>query len=263
MPARWMTVTILAFWLATTGWMVHHEVSLRYRSGEPPPFGIDLTDEVGANTISWSVFEKDERVGVGRSRVRRRGDGTFILDSDFRFDKEDFKLLNFRKVTSVSHVTAEGELLDMEAEVLVLNPFDPDKVIKARVTGTVENQYLIPRVEVESLKLPLGKKIKVPGNVLNPMLLVNKYRGVRAGQHWQVPLLNPTSFKQLSIPSLDAEVSAAALGWHGQGVSCYRIDYHEPGKKVTARTWVRQRDGLVLQQEAEHQGRELILQRDK
>jgi len=263
MPARWMTVTIIAFWLATTGWMVHHEVSLRYRSGEPPPFGIDLTDEVDAPTISWSVFEKGERVGSGNSKVRRRGDRTFILYSDFRFEKEDFKVLSFRKVTSVTHVNAEGELLDMSAEVEVQNPFDAEKVLKAKVTGTVENQYLSPQVEVESLKVPLNVKIKVPGNVLNPMLLVNKYRGVRAGQHWQVPLLNPTSFKKLSIPSLDAEVSVAALDWHGQDVPCYRIDYHEPGKKVTARTWVRQRDGLVLQQEAEHQGRELILQRDK
>ena len=67
----------------------------------------------------------------------------------------------------------------------------------------------------------------------------------------------------MTVPMLEAEVIVDALPWHGQDapVTCYRIDYHEPGKKVTARTWVRRRDGLVLQQEAEHQGRRIILQR--
>jgi hypothetical protein len=269
MPPRWITGTIIGFWLVTTGWVLYREVSLRYRTGEPPPFGIDLTDEVGANTISWSVREKGEPVGVGKSSVRRRGDRTFQLFSDFRFDKESVKFLSFRKVSSMTHVTPEGELLGMTAEVEVDSklPFLGIKTIKAKVVGKVQDQYLLPQVQVESGKetytLPLNEKVKVPGNVLNPMLLVNKYRGVSAGQSWRVPLLNPTSFKNLSIPFLDADVAEASLEWHGQIVPCFRIDYREPGKKVTARTWVRQRDGLVLQQEAEHQGREIILQRDK
>jgi hypothetical protein len=268
MPPRWITGTIIGFWLATTGWMLYQEVSLRYRAGEPPPFGIDLTDEVGANTIPWSVLEKGERVGVGTSKVHRRGNRTFQLYSDFHFDnKESLRFLTFQKVTSVSHVTTEGELLDLaaEVEVQVRLPFAGERLIKAKIIGKVENHYLVPEAEYDGqkYKLPSSMKVKVPGNVLNPMLLVNKYNGVRAGQSWPVPLLDPTSFRNLSVPLVHAEVAEASLDWHGQDVPCFRIDYHEPGKKVTARTWVRQRDGLVLQQEAEHNGRELILLRDK
>jgi hypothetical protein len=264
MPPRWITVTIIGFWLATTGWMLYQEVSLRYHAGEPPPFGIDLTDEVGANTITWSLLEKGERVGIGKSYVRRRGDRTFQLYSDFRFT-ESLRFLSFKKVTSITHVTADGKLLGMSAEVEAEPPFVGE--ITARVQGQVDNGFLRPQVEVESAKgkirLPLNEKVKVPGNVLNPMLLVNKYQGIRAGLSWRVPLLNPTSFNNLTIPFLDAEVSAATLAWHRKEVPCFRIDYREPGKKVTARTWVRQKDGLVLQQQAEHNGRQLILERDK
>jgi hypothetical protein len=267
MPPRWITATIIGFWLATTGWMLYHEASLRYRSGEPPPFGIDLTDEVDADTITWIVFEKGERVGMGKSIVHRRGDRTFKLSSDFHFDKETLKFISFGKVTSEARVTAEGELLALKAEVEVELGLLGAGKIKATVTGKVQNHYLTPEVKVESdkgeIKLPLSLKVKVPGNVLNPMLLVNKYRGVRAGQSWPVPLLDPTNFRDLSIPFVNAEVHEASLAWHGADVPCFRIDYREPGKKVTARTWVRQTDGLVLQQQAEHSGRELILQRDK
>ena len=42
-----------------------------------------------------------------------------------------------------------------------------------------------------------------------------------------------------------------------------KIEYREPGKtRVVARTWVRRRDGLVLQQEASHEGMNVVLLRD-
>jgi len=315
MPPRWITATIIGLWLTTTSWMLYREISFRYRAGEPPPFTIDLTDEVGADTISWTVIFDGKRVGLGKSSVNRRGgshpaaeekfwakwvqfmrekprsrnERSFYLYSDFRFEEGAKELqgakelFGFRKVTSINHVTPSGELLEMMAEVDLDWPqkFFGGKNVKARIACRVENQELTPRVELdtwdepppnvtplldakpETMRLPLDVKIKVPKNVLNPMLLVNKINGLGEGQKWLVPLLDPTSFQGLSIPFMEAVVSAAEFRWQGELVPCFRIDYHDRAGTATARTWVRQRDGLVLQQEAEQGGKTLIVQRDK
>ena len=48
--------------------------------------------------------------------------------------------------------------------------------------------------------------------------------------------------------------------WDNRAVPCLVIEYRK-GKEITARTWVRKSDGLVLQQEASNLGFEMILQR--
>src|SRR5207253_2067046 len=58
MPPRWMTWAIVAFWLATTTWLVVREVAPRWRAGEPPPYTIDLTDEVSRQDIHWIVVQR-------------------------------------------------------------------------------------------------------------------------------------------------------------------------------------------------------------
>jgi hypothetical protein len=95
------------------------------------------------------------------------------------------------------------------------------------------------------------------------MLLINKVNGLHAGQRWTVPLLNPVNFQHLSVPFLEAEVAAATLTWEGEEVPCYRIDYREPDQRPMARTWVRRRDGRVLEQDIEHLGNQISVVRDK
>jgi hypothetical protein len=92
-------------------------------------------------------------------------------------------------------------------------------------------------------------------------------KGLRAGQQWVQPVVDPLmmSVSSLLAPpplrQLDADVDSSTLFWNGAEVLCWRIDYRERPDKIVARTWVRREDGLVLQQEASHAGRELILQR--
>ncbi|MBM4073255.1 MAG: hypothetical protein FJ271_30685 [Planctomycetes bacterium] len=268
MPPRWLTALIVAFWLGTTGWLVYREVADRVHSGEPPRFAIDLTDEVSANTIAWNVLQKGERVGMGRSWVRRRPDRTFELRSEFRF--HEFSVLNvlkFRKMTSMYRVDADGHFQALAAEVYFENNPVFDML---EVAGELRDGFVTPRVKCHSgrnvIDMPF-KKFKVPerGSVLNPMHLVNKIHDLYDGQTWHIPLLDPfgAQFPGQSMHELKAEVSRDRLVWQNQATPCFRIDYREPGKKVTARTWVRSNDGLVLQQEAAHEGQEIILQREK
>lgn len=268
MPARWVTLAIVAFWLGTTGWLIYRETVAQTRAGEPPSFTIDLTDEVSANTISWAVLDNEEKVGLGRSWVRRRADRTFELRSEFRLhDLNVLKALQFRKLKTMYRVDSAGHFRGMEAEVYLHHEVEP----AITITGNLENDFFHPQVKAriagKDFYLPLADRVRVPphGSILNPMHLVNRIVGLREGQTWTIPLLDPLASRLpgQGIPRLEAEVDKARLPWHDEVPLCFRIDYREPGKKVTARTWVRTADGLVLQQEARHQGRYVVLQREK
>jgi hypothetical protein len=283
MPPRWMTWAVIVFWLATTGWMVYRETMPRLKAGEPPPFTIDLTDEVGANTISWTVLFQGEKVGLGHSSVIRLRDRTFQLHSEFRFtdDKKAARnrlfsdVIGFNRMASMYRVNSQGELLALRSEIRV-----KDSIVK--IVGKVKDGFLVPRVTVgvlglleKDMELPITQNVSLAhqGSIINPMHLINKISGLRDGQKWTIRILDAKAMIKplgplggsgaLSVPYLEAEVSSDFLTWQDQEVPCFKIEYRQPGRRVTARTWVRRRDGTVLQQEAVHQDMEIVLQRDK
>jgi hypothetical protein len=266
MPPRWLTLFILAFWAATTGWMVYREVLPRLRANDPPPFAIELTDEVNGPAIIWVVLENGKDIGSGASMVRRMPDRTFRLYSEFAFkDVNLIPTLKFRKLTSMYRVTAEGALREFEATAQ--SPIGIGQDISIHVSGEVEDGFLSPQIEVSGFPKVKGAKVQVPVNVLNPMHLLNKLRGVHEGQSWVIPLLDPVSANlpgqpAPEMPLVEGTVVADVLTWHAEEVPCFKIEYRPVGaNRIVARTWVRQHDGLVLQQEAHHQGMQLVLQR--
>ena len=272
MPPRWLTWAIIAFWVGMTGWLTFQQYSLRQRAGEPPPFTIDLTDEVGANQISWTVLIDSAKKGQAYSSVRfRRRDRTFAFQSMFRVnDVELAKLL--AKVESLYRVNQDGELLEFELNIV--KELDPSQQIYHGVVakGKVENGSIQPKTwvifwgikkEIDLAFFGLPSEIKVSGNILNPMHMLNKVSGLHNGQEWVIQLMEIKSFNSMDLPILNAKVSAETLSWNGTNVPCYLIEYREPRKQtVHARTWARQRDGLVLQQQAEYMGFEVLFRRD-
>jgi len=89
MPPRWLTLTIIAFWLGATGWLVWRDLWPRWRPGEPPPYHIDLVEEVHrdhrANPHLWAVFEDDRETMQATSWVEHRpDDDSFALHLEFK-----------------------------------------------------------------------------------------------------------------------------------------------------------------------------------
>ena len=269
MPSRLGVLAIVFFWMVSTGWLIMREILPLFRTGEPPAFFIDVTDEVGGTTISWRILHKGAKVGAGFSQVRPRPDRTFELTTDLHF--ETFKILIFevKRISGRYRVTPKGHLLEVATTVKLGGANDD---LKAEVKGKVENGVLTPHIYINGVKPDLAMLNPSPinvaghGNVLNTMHLLNKIPGLKEGQWWKVPLLDPLGAimpgKNLTIPMLVAEVATAELAWQGQQVACFRIDYSEPGKRATAHTWVRRSDGLVLQQEGKHRDMELVLVRE-
>jgi hypothetical protein len=287
MPPRLFVAAIVVFWLSTSSWLFYREIWPRLQAGNPPAFTIDLTDEVGANTIEWRIYQKGDKegadlskVGSGLSWVRRLPDRTFELTSEFKLSM-DLLFFRLQKISSSYRVNAEGQLLGLTGKVKFRHLSEKDKDpsvypdMEVVVRAPVENGFLKPHVTfqmqgkqhtlLEGEPVPLSHK----GSVLNPMHLVNKISGLKKGQSWRIPLLDPIPMsmpglpaKEVIIDELHANVDEQVLIWHKEPVVCYRIDYNQPGQKVVASTWVRWRDGLVLQQYVNHQGIELTLVRE-
>jgi hypothetical protein len=291
MPSRPLIAAIVLFWLGTNGYLFYTEVLPRWRAGEPPPYTIDLTEEVGANrqsasTVNWNVLQKGSRIGQGFSQVGRRPDRTYELRTQFRFEK--LKLLNLvdiRKIASTYHINEEGELLGLSAQAIIWQPNRKGQYPiehKFDMDGTVADGQLVPRFFYNDAEVKFGA-VKVPvshrGNTLNPLHPVNRVQGLSEGRTWRVPLFDPLSAdlgkslapevrellhaaEGMSIPVLEAIVTGETLAWDGADVPCFKIEYRKPGEReLKAATWVRRRDGLVLQQFSSNDFMDLTLQR--
>jgi hypothetical protein len=153
--------------------------------------------------------------------------------------------------------------------------------VAARFKGEVKDGLFTPHLQIEGLPGGFLDKLKlkpVPvsafGSVLNPMHPVNKLPGLREGQRWRIPKVDPMAFAAGTLLAnlagdggapqfLEAEVRTDTLNWNGLPSDCFLIEYREAGEKVTARTWVRRSDSLVLQQLAREPAMELVLVRQR
>src|SRR5919108_3288802 len=109
MPPRWLTLAILGFWLLAMVWLTVREIAPRWRLGAPPPYTIDLTDEVTMQDIHWIVWHKGQNIGKAKSSVRRLADRSYELHSHLLPVKiGPFESLDLK---NVYRVNSQGELL--------------------------------------------------------------------------------------------------------------------------------------------------------
>ena len=271
MPPRLITGAILAFWLAMTGLLIHREVVPMMLADAAPTYQPDLTDEIGSHTVVWKVFHDGKRIGSGTSGVVANiDDRTYEFGSSFHFSEFRLGPANVYSMESMYRVTEEGKLLAFSTKSEV--GFGDMSTLKVGIEGDVVNGVCVPRVLLNNTIHPLDQ-IDLPqqGSIVNPMHLVNRLRKLRVGQTWRITMVDPlrgvtNKFmgdfgKGMTISALIAEVKTDTLKWDRKEVLCYTIEYREPGKEISARTWVRKSDGLVLQQEANHLGFDMVLKR--
>jgi hypothetical protein len=295
MPPRFLVLFITLFWLASTGWLFHHDVWPRLRSGQPPPYTIDLADEAlqRAPRISWSMFRRDKKIGIVQTWLSyRQSDDTFELHSQAaRLDWGQIGLffVRIRDLSGMYRVTRDGQLREiMAAATLMGRGIGPLQTLRGMVRGQVEGEVkserFFPKGSIDfngtTIELPLEPvEVSSQGNVLNPLHPINRVTGLRSGQRWQMPLVNPLNDSLMALVKKDpgaefllqgheglrilqAEVlqEPKVLDWNRNEVSCLVIEYH--GDDLTARTWVRQENGLVLRQEFSFWGDQIVMERD-
>ena len=276
MPSRIIIAGIFVFWLASVGLLFYREVLPRWRTESAPAYAIEITDEVGSPTAEWQMFDKDKLIGRGNSKIRRTADRNFEMSQTFTFTDLEINVvlakMAVKRLESVYRVTPKGDLLGLEVKSKAgLKDAKGLIEFEAELTGDVVDGWLTPKLKLfgSPVELPGFGKIAIGehGSILNPMHLVHRLPGLREGQHWRVPLLDP--FKMFkandligpALPFLDAEVVAAETTWNDRVVDCLKIIYREPGKDVVAATWVRRSDGLVLAQDARQSGYDISIRR--
>jgi hypothetical protein len=284
MPPRYLSLAIVAGWLATTAWMFYRDLLPRLRPDQAPPFTIDLADEVSAQLIPWRIQLNGDNIGRAWTQVMRKEDRTFALNSDFRIEKEVPGLL-LKRFTTMYRVTPTGELREINARVLFEVP-SPRRTEQTefRLEGTVVDGVLTPTVKLSVVGVDWSEAIRqffqpvrVSGaqSFLNSMQPLNRIPNLHEGQSWHVRVLELVEMAKVELGDLakekekatpkrlEARVAVDGMAWQGIAVPCWRIDYFDEEHRVAARTFVRQSDGLVLQQEAAYGGMNLVLQRKR
>jgi hypothetical protein len=147
------------------------------------------------------------------------------------------------------------------------------------IQGEVRDNRFFPRLHLEvpdrfvrKMDLP-AVEVSHRGSVLLPLHPVHHIRGLSRGQTWRMPVLDPLgdsinafskSFLLDDGPRfLSARVKqdVVLLDWQKQEVPCLVIDYE--GQDMQARTWVEERNGRVLRQEATLDKDRLVMERDR
>lgn len=271
MPSRPFILGILLFWLATIGWMFQRELWPRFSAGEPPPFYIDLADEVGGRVILWEVYQGDERIGLAQSKIKRNADRTFELRNDISFNKMVIPVGQFKRIGNVLRITSKGELINCQLNV----KFEVNQVYyEFDMSGEVVDGMLVPKHSVKGPGADQLPKITLnpvdvsrTGGLMNVLHPENKIPGLFAGKTWMVPALDPLAAslsifgQSLELKKKVAVVHVDQLEWSGETVACWRIDTGEPGQPPDSRIWVRKSDDTVLQQAAKCLGKELVMKR--
>jgi hypothetical protein len=284
MPSRSVAVAIILFWLAANGWLLYREVWPQWRAGEPPAYTIDLTEELGKSAVAWDVYQKGAKIGSAFSEVARQPDRTYKLGTQYHFDKLKVLGVEFRKLVGVYHVTEDGDLLGLSAQIILQQSAGKLGLVyhQLDVRGTVQQGALVPQFFYNLEEVKLGE-VRIPvegrGGILNPLQLVNRLPGLHVGRRWRIALFDPlgadlgkalgpqfehvfTAVESVSVRELDAEVVTDTLEWEQEEVPCFKIEYRKPGEPdLIAATWVRRRDGLVLQQHSSHGLTEMTLRR--
>jgi hypothetical protein len=284
---------IVAFWAVTTGWLVYSDLWPRFQTGEPPPFNIDLADEASVNVQKtfWTLFKDGVEVGNLETGVKYRDeDDTFEIPALLKV-----RLFSPRgkepdvTIDSMYRVSREGELRELAAHGKMAD------LVSLHLDGAIQNMAFTQHFHLVG---PGGFEFKptlkpVPvshrGSVFNPFQPVNKVRGLRLGQRWRLPMVDPffdivkaavsnavPGFELPDLPVLQAEVLPAVQILpqlelkpvdNGRpttprlsGVVCLVIQY--TSDEINARTWVRESDGAVLRQEATQHGDTWVLDRD-
>jgi hypothetical protein len=285
MPSRPVTLAIVVFWLGTMALLFYRDIWPTLQPGERPPFTIDLAREAaGRKSVThWTVYRNGIRIGYANTATNYdRSDQTYELITNVRFEKFQFSVLRVefevRRMSSMNRVTPDGELREVDVEVeIALHPgdgLDPEPV-SIHVTGKVEDGRFSPHWTIKSRIRDLDLKtdpveVRSHDGMLNPLQPWNRLHNVREGQRWRMVLFDPLTDSLGSlvpggrpgVRSLEAGVLQGTQihFWDNKNVECLVIEYR--GENLTARTWVRKSDGLVLRQEAERRNDRMALERE-
>lgn len=300
MPSRPAVVAVVLFWLGTVGYLGYTRVWPWLTAAGAPAVTVSATDEAGRVKTRWTVTFNRQKAGVLTTELKADESDRYTFLAKYSDLKFEIAGVPVRVPTATTEVTVDRAGNLRRQSVSGSAVFDGKKLFgaeipaSATVTSNVTDGELRGRVagEIPGLfKLDPTDLPPVPvpsGQVLNPMLPVNRLSGVTPGARWTIRRVDPLgdSLRQLFSALLakhgldskmlgggggDEELLAEVLAEAEdvpvrrgeEAVRCWVIAYRGKDDKEAARTWVGAADGRVMRQQATAAGNTLRLDRDE
>jgi hypothetical protein len=276
MPSRWTSWAIILFWTGMMAWLTGSE--LYHRFATRPRFPETLAASARAGKVHWVITELEsagrplkegeappERfLGTATTEVRfdaRQAKYQLIQDIYLKelFGTGFSLLLNSRADVNVFgrlqgiHFRAQVSELDLHLDLHGVPDGAGKMAVSASLRVAGEQQEFQQQVDYDGSDL-----------VLSSLCPLDRMPGLRPGQTWRTPLLDPVqsllgqslpqanaSFVELSRPFATVRVwdQPQGLLWRGEYVPCLVVEALHGTRSI--KIYVREADGLVLRQTAE------------
>ncbi len=259
MPSRWACVALLMFWAIATVGLIRRDVLPDLLIGPPPDLRSVASADPDPKPTKWSILVADDAslqsvrsVGQAITQTVRQPDGKLRLDSSVKLDtgglfrgtpfafREEIRI----DVVNSCLIDASGNLISFRAVILAEGTNEAlltvDGVYKDRAIE-VKARSPIPLLNLTK-PFPYEPKTMIQ-NALGP---IDRLPGLAVGQRWEERVVSPLTGK---IDVVKAEVvRRSEIFWDKSMTAAYEV-VHKIPPALSAKTWVRKSDGLVLRQE--------------
>lgn len=299
MPSRPAVAAVVLFWLGTVGYLGYTRVLPWLTAADAPAVTVSATDETARVKTRWVVTFNGQKAGSVTTELKADESDCYTFLAKYTDLKLPIMGATVRVPTATTEVTIDrgGSLRrqSMSGSGVFATPLLGGEITgSATVASHVVGGELRGRAEGAILDFTLPPTdlppVPVPsGQVLNPMLPVNRLSGVVPGKRWTIRQVDPLgdSLKQLLSAVLKKNgLDTKLLGGGGDGgeellaevltevedvpvrrgeesIRCRMIVYRNKDNKEAARTWVSAADGRVMRQQATAGGNTLRLDRDE
>lgn len=271
MPSRWACVVLLLFWAVATVGLIRRDVLPDLLIGPPPDLRSVASADLSAGPTKWAILVADDAayqtlrsVGQAVTESTHEPDGKLRLRSKVWFDTGGLlrgTVFAFRDEVRIDVendclIDPSGNLVSFRAVVRAGGVDEPlltiDGVYKDHAIE-VKSRSPIPQLNFVK-PLPYEPKTMIH-NALGP---IDRLPGLAVGQRWEERVVSPLTGK---IDVVKAEVvRKSEIYWDKSMTAAYEVVHRIP-PVISARTWVRKADGLVLRQEVPFPVVKLMIER--
>ncbi|MBX6313157.1 MAG: hypothetical protein IRY99_09625 [Isosphaeraceae bacterium] len=260
MPHRLLCVAILVFWSLAAGALFTRDLLPTLMVGDPPDLrAITQADDRPTET-HWGIMVlsdgKDESslrsVGRATTRSERKRDGWYSLSSEAQIDAgELLKGTPFQwvqaeriEVGGTYNIDPSGNLDYFRAWV---RPDDGSRLDLLTITGQLEGGELVVTMQgpVAALNTERRFPYQPRGLVHNALGPLDRMPGLQVSQRWESRVVSPLTGR-VETGTVEV-VRRSSIIWDSNPVAALEV-VTKVGP-LSARTWVRPADGLVLRQE--------------
>ncbi len=270
MPPRLARLGIVIAWLIATSLLFFRDLLPELLVGEPPDFTaiIPNEEEELEGPVTWTITVNDEKedgsadpriVGMAITETTKQADGFVRLSSKIRFDSG--KLLQGTPLANTG-----GEELEINSTIDV-DPMGNLSSLQSSVRGAAEDrEVLVIEGQLEEDQLVINARSPMlrlinwsksfpyePRQIVqNAVAPVDRLPDLRVGKRWKTRAVSPITGQAVeAVAEVTSQNVMMSIGNAMVPTFVVETEFGGPPPLggITARTWVRASDGLVIQQE--------------